>query len=99
MHVSIKVSSFKNPLHLIMGHFIQAICYRSLFIGHCSISLGQDVIIATPGRLNDLVAINVIDVSSISLLILDEADRMLDLGFEPQVGVFFVEGTFTRSTN
>lgn len=46
---------------------------------------GQDVIIATPGRLNDLVAINVIDVSSISLLILDEADRMLDLGFEPQI--------------
>ena len=43
------------------------------------------MIIATPGRLNDLVAINVIDVSSISLLILDEADRMLDLGFEPQV--------------
>jgi len=46
---------------------------------------GQDVIIATPGRLNDLVAINVIDVSSISLLILDEADWMLDLGFEPQI--------------
>jgi len=46
---------------------------------------GQDVIIATPGRLNDLVAVGVIDVSTVSLLILDEADRMLDLGFEPQI--------------
>ena len=66
------------------GRLSNLVQCSSPFLCSCH-SLGQDVIIATPGRLNDLVAINVIDVSSISLLILDEADRMLDLGFEPQV--------------
>ncbi|KAH8280836.1 hypothetical protein KR054_000673 [Drosophila jambulina] len=46
---------------------------------------GAEIIICTPGRLNDLVQANVIDVSSITYLVLDEADRMLDMGFEPQI--------------
>ncbi|EAT37615.1 AAEL010402-PA [Aedes aegypti] len=46
---------------------------------------GVEIIIATPGRLNDLVAANVIDITSITYLVLDEADRMLDMGFEPQI--------------
>ncbi|XP_053689269.1 probable ATP-dependent RNA helicase DDX43 [Sabethes cyaneus] len=46
---------------------------------------GVEIIIATPGRLNDLVHANVIDITSITYLVLDEADRMLDMGFEPQI--------------
>ncbi|EDV43013.1 uncharacterized protein Dana_GF16725 [Drosophila ananassae] len=46
---------------------------------------GAEIIICTPGRLNDLVQANVINVSSITYLVLDEADRMLDMGFEPQI--------------
>ncbi|KAH8247231.1 hypothetical protein KR038_000582 [Drosophila bunnanda] len=46
---------------------------------------GAEIIICTPGRLNDLVQANVIDVRSITYLVLDEADRMLDMGFEPQI--------------
>ncbi|XP_030370077.1 probable ATP-dependent RNA helicase DDX43 isoform X2 [Scaptodrosophila lebanonensis] len=46
---------------------------------------GAEIIICTPGRLNDLVQANVIDVSSVTYLVLDEADRMLDMGFEPQI--------------
>ncbi|XP_037928618.1 probable ATP-dependent RNA helicase DDX43, partial [Teleopsis dalmanni] len=46
---------------------------------------GAECIICTPGRLNDLVQAKVIDVTTITYLILDEADRMLDLGFEPQI--------------
>ncbi|XP_001358660.5 ATP-dependent RNA helicase dbp2 [Drosophila pseudoobscura] len=46
---------------------------------------GAEIIICTPGRLNDLVQAKVIDVSSITYLVLDEADRMLDMGFEPQI--------------
>ena len=46
---------------------------------------GVQIIIATPGRLNDLVEAGCIKVESITYLVLDEADRMLDMGFEPQV--------------
>ena len=46
---------------------------------------GVEIIIATPGRLNDLIEAKCIDVQSITYLVLDEADRMLDMGFEPQI--------------
>ncbi|XP_029799047.1 probable ATP-dependent RNA helicase DDX43 [Suricata suricatta] len=46
---------------------------------------GVDIIIATPGRLNDLQMNNFVDLRGISYLVLDEADKMLDLGFEPQI--------------
>lgn len=49
------------------------------------VTKGVQIVIATPGRLNDLVMANVIDVTSITFLVLDEADRMLDMGFEPQI--------------
>jgi len=43
------------------------------------------VIVATPGRLQDLVDRGHVSLDSISILVLDEADRMLDMGFKPQV--------------
>ncbi|XP_001925444.2 probable ATP-dependent RNA helicase DDX43 [Sus scrofa] len=46
---------------------------------------GVDIIIATPGRLNDLQMNNFVYLKSISYLVLDEADKMLDMGFEPQI--------------
>ena len=46
---------------------------------------GVQIIIATPGRLYDLVSSGVVNITSVTFLVLDEADRMLDLGFEPQI--------------
>lgn len=46
---------------------------------------GIDIIIATPGRLFDLVEQGYADLSGIEILVLDEADRLLDMGFLPQV--------------
>ncbi|MDF1740361.1 MAG: DEAD/DEAH box helicase [Verrucomicrobiales bacterium] len=46
---------------------------------------GADVVVATPGRLLDLVDRNAVTLSDVQALVLDEADRLLDLGFEEEL--------------
>ena len=46
-----------------------------------ALKTGVDILIACPGRLNDLVGQGLLDLSNIEIFVLDEADRMLDMGF------------------
>lgn len=50
-----------------------------------AIESGIDIIVATPGRLNMHINLGYVDFSSLKFIILDEADRMLDMGFLPDI--------------
>nr|XP_009938396.1 PREDICTED: probable ATP-dependent RNA helicase DDX43 [Opisthocomus hoazin] len=62
------------------------------------VTKGVDIIIATPGRLNDLQMNNFINLKTITYLVLDEADRMLDMGFEPQIMKILIDVRPDRQT-
>ncbi|XP_054136210.1 probable ATP-dependent RNA helicase DDX43 [Melozone crissalis] len=62
------------------------------------VTKGVDIVIATPGRLNDLQMNNFINLKSITYLVLDEADRMLDMGFEPQIMKILIDVRPDRQT-
>ena len=71
----------KHTRHFV-GTFVGGVAYEPQIK---KLQRGLDVAIATPGRLIDLMEREVVDLSSVKVLVLDEADRMLDMGFWPQV--------------
>ncbi|AMH95036.1 ATP-dependent RNA helicase [methanogenic archaeon ISO4-H5] len=59
---------------------------------------GADAVIATPGRLKDLIERKMIKLDSVEIVVLDEADRMLDMGFAPSVNMILSRITKDRQT-
>lgn len=52
---------------------------------------GCDILVATPGRLLDFIESGLISLKAVKYLIIDEADRILDMGFEPQLNKIVFE--------
>jgi len=78
---------------------------RALLIGGVSfkeqeaiIDKGVDVLIATPGRLLDHFERGKLILSDVKIMVVDEADRMLDMGFIPDIERIFSLTPFTRQT-
>ena len=63
-----------------------------------ALKAGADMVVATPGRLLDHMSCGIVDFSKIEVLILDEADRMLDMGFWPDVKRIVSSASETRQT-
>jgi ATP-dependent RNA helicase RhlE len=57
-----------------------------------------DIVVACPGRLEDLIARGVVSLDQVQVLVLDEADRMLDMGFKPAVARIVDQTPAARQT-
>lgn len=75
-----------TPLAKAAHRYVLAV-YGGVGYGHQKNSLrrGVDVLVATPGRLEDLIEQGSVSLESVSIAVIDEADRMADMGFLPAV--------------
>ncbi|HEX6221355.1 MAG TPA: DEAD/DEAH box helicase [Acidimicrobiia bacterium] len=64
-----------------------------------ALRVGVDVLIATPGRLEDLIEQRSVDLSQVEIVVLDEADRMADMGFMPAVRRIVLQTNDRRQTH
>ncbi|KAI6652794.1 pL10 [Oopsacas minuta] len=83
-----KKFSYRTPI-------VPAVVYggAEYFPQQCELRKKPNLVVATPGRLIDFVTSNQLGLDLIKYLVLDEADRMLDMGFEPQIRII-VEQNF-----
>jgi superfamily II DNA/RNA helicase len=72
------IGNYGKFLHVNVGEFTGGVSYKRQLK---ELSRAMDIVVATPGRLLDHMENKRIDFSNIEMLVLDEADRMLDMGF------------------
>jgi len=63
-----------------------------------AIKAGAQIVVGTPGRLLDLASQKLLSLADVKVMVLDEADKMLDLGFLPDVERLFAQTSPTRHT-
>jgi ATP-dependent RNA helicase RhlE len=80
-----QVASALEPLAKRKGLRVAAVYGGASISGQSKRARGAHLLIATPGRLQDLVERRIVSLDRVRTLVLDEADRMLDMGFKPQV--------------
>jgi len=74
-----------QPLAASRGLRIAALYGGTSVGGQAARARGAHILVATPGRLHDLLERRLVSLAQVRVLVLDEADRMLDMGFRPQV--------------
>jgi superfamily II DNA/RNA helicase len=84
--LALQVNGVLEPLAAARGHRA-AIVYGGADMGRQvrALAAGAELVIATPGRLIDLIDRKELELTGVDLVVLDEADRMADMGFLPQV--------------
>jgi len=87
-----------RPLATARGLRIAAVYGGTSVSGQTRAAHGAEVLVATPGRLNDLLERRLVSLRDVRVLVLDEADRMLDMGFRPQVDRILREVPQNRQT-
>jgi ATP-dependent RNA helicase RhlE len=83
--LALQVAETIAPLAAALGLRTAAVYGGASIAVQAKKSKGAQILVATPGRLEDMFRRRLIDISTVRILVLDEADRMLDLGFAPQV--------------
>jgi ATP-dependent RNA helicase RhlE len=83
--LAVQVTAEIEPLARVKGLSVAAVYGGMPLHTQAKRAKRAQVLVATPGRLEDLVQRRLVDLGRIRILILDEADRMLDMGFKPQV--------------
>src|SRR5438876_5822131 len=74
-----------EPLAAVRGLRVVAVYGGAPLQAQAKRARRAQILVATPGRLQDLVERKLVSLDAIEVLVLDEADRMLDMGFKPQV--------------
>ena len=86
------------------GKFVKGVKVRAVY-GGARIDLqikelrqGAHIVVATPGRLHDLIRRKAVDISAIRLVVLDEADEMLQMGFQDELNAILSNTPATKNT-